>query len=99
MLHRIEERSLTARRRRRGTESKMVARIYDALVAQLGPELRILRSSPVEEIADAGEPLVGVALQCMRDGQPQINPRYDGEYGQVMVFTDDERRQLRGNSR
>ena len=82
-----------------GPKSKRVQGIYHALLQRLGPELDILRHVEPERIAQCGQPLVAEGVRRMREGRVTIAPGYDGEYGVIQVFTDDERRQLEGQGR
>lgn len=82
-----------------GPKSKRVQGIYHELLQQLGPELDILRHVEPERIAQCGQALVAEGVRRMRDGHVAIAPGYDGEYGVIQVFTDDERRQLAGQGR
>ena len=82
-----------------GPKSKKVRGIYQHLLEQLGPELSILRHLDPEAIAECGLPLVAEGVRRMRDGRVAIAPGYDGEYGVIEVFTDEERRQLAGQGK
>jgi len=79
-----------------GPASKKVQAVYEQLLASLGPELFILRHASPEAIAAAGQPLVAEGVRRMRAGQVQIAAGYDGEYGVIQLFTDEERRQFKG---
>ncbi|MBI2502531.1 MAG: UvrD-helicase domain-containing protein [Candidatus Latescibacteria bacterium] len=79
-----------------GPSSKKVQAVYQQLLARLGPELFILRHATPEEIAACGEELVAEGVRRMRQGQVQIAAGYDGEYGVIQLFTDEERQQLKG---
>jgi uncharacterized protein (TIGR00375 family) len=81
-----------------GVGSQRVQTIYDRLLAQLGPELQILRSVDPEEVARQGEPLVAEGLRRMRRGEVNIAPGYDGEFGRIEVFTEEERDRLLGQT-
>ena len=82
-----------------GPNSKKVQRIYHALVAQLGPELDVLRTADIAKIAQSGgQPLVAEGVRRMRSGKVAIAPGYDGEYGRIEVFSDEERRRIEGQS-
>ena len=57
----------------------------DQLVAALGPELRILRQTPLDDITRAGGELVGEAIRRLRAGNvTRISD--DGEYGVIRLF-------------
>lgn len=79
-----------------GANTKKVKAVYDRMLADLGPELEILREIPVDRIAAAGEPLVAEGIRRMRDGVVDLQPGYDGVYGVVRVFNDEERLALQG---
>ncbi len=79
-----------------GPNTKKAQAVYHKLLESLGPELHILRAVPAEEIARCGEGLVAEGVRRMRAGQVRIAAGYDGEYGTIQVFTDQEREGLRG---
>ncbi|MGE4351493.1 MAG: UvrD-helicase domain-containing protein [Bdellovibrionales bacterium] len=72
-----------------GSASKSVGQAYDRLTAELGPELEVLASVPVEDIAKTN-PLLGEAVTRLRSGDVIRQPGYDGEYGVIRLFTPDE---------
>ena len=82
-----------------GPKSKRVQGIHRHLLEQLGPELFVLRAVAPERVAACGEPLVAEGVRRMREGRVAIEPGYDGEYGVIQVFTDEERRDLEGQGR
>ena len=77
-----------------GPKSKTVQRRYCRLLAQFGPELTILRHTPVEELRQHWS-LLGEAVGRMRSGRVQRQPGFDGQYGVIRVFSDRERREWR----
>ena len=82
-----------------GPNSKKVQRIYHAIVESLGPELDVLRTADIAKIAQsAGQPLVAEGVRRMRNGKVGIAPGYDGEYGRIEVFSDEERSRIEGQS-
>jgi len=70
--------------------SRAVARGYDQAIAKLGPELAILQSMPVEDIARAGSALLAEAITRLRAGQVICEAGYDGEYGVIRLFEGNE---------
>jgi len=72
-----------------GAASKSVAQAYDRVSARLGPELNILGEVPVEDIS-AADPLLGEAVTRLRAGRVIRQAGYDGEYGVIRLFEDDE---------
>jgi DNA helicase-2/ATP-dependent DNA helicase PcrA len=79
-----------------GPQSKAVQRRYEDLVSQLGSELFILESAPLEEVRRAGSTLLAEALSRMREGRVICSAGFDGQYGSIHLFTKDELR--RGSS-
>lgn len=76
--------------------SKKVAHVYQQLLAQVGPELYILREADFEEIKAVGGELLARAIEKMRAGQVHATPGYDGEYGAIKIFNDIERAEVLG---
>lgn len=75
---------------RMGPKCKKVQESYSSLLSTLGPELKILLESSLEEIESAGLPLLAEAVRRMRAGKVDIRPGFDGEFGTVRLFTDEE---------
>ena len=78
-----------------GVGSKAVKQSYERLLAALGPELAILETVPVEDIARAGAPLLGEAIARLRRGEVIRDAGYDGEYGVIRLFEDEELREAK----
>ena len=82
-----------------GAASKKLRQRYFRLLEALGPELEILRRVPLEDLARQGGeagPLLAHAIDKMRRGEVHIAGGYDGEYGEIRLFTPEERRRLQG---
>ncbi|MDD5451695.1 MAG: UvrD-helicase domain-containing protein [Desulfovibrionales bacterium] len=73
-----------------GPKSKKVQTSYHQLLRTLGPELDILRKCPLSDIESEGSPTLAEAIRKMRGREVHIDPGYDGEYGKVRLFTDEE---------
>lgn len=71
-----------------------VRRAYERLLQQIGPELSLLLDAPLEDVSRAGPPLLAEAMRRVRAGEVHAEAGFDGEYGVVKVFDDDERRRL-----
>jgi DNA helicase II / ATP-dependent DNA helicase PcrA len=71
-----------------GPSSKKVASAYDELLNRLGPEMDILRHTPLDEITAAGGHLLGEAVRRMREGRVIKEGGYDGRYGVIRLFED-----------
>jgi ATP-dependent DNA helicase UvrD/PcrA len=73
-----------------GAKSKKVDAEVGRLVAALGPELAILRETPIDEVSRAGGSPLGEAVARLRRGEVIKDPGYDGEYGSIRLFRDRE---------
>jgi DNA helicase-2/ATP-dependent DNA helicase PcrA len=69
-----------------GRKSKKVTAQTDRLVAELGPELGILREIPLDDIGQAGGSPLAEAIARLRRGEVRREAGYDGEYGTVSLF-------------
>lgn len=69
-----------------GPASKKVATEYYRLITAMGSEFNILLETPLKVIGEAGSDRLREAIGRMRDGNVDIIPGYDGEYGRVRIF-------------
>jgi uncharacterized protein (TIGR00375 family) len=79
-----------------GVKSKKVSALYDAAIRELGPELPILNTLPIDVISRSSVPFLGEAISRMREGRVHIVPGFDGEYGRITVFGPGEKDRLCG---
>lgn len=75
-----------------GANSKSVARHYERLLGQLGPELTLLNEVPLDDIRQATSSLFEEAISRLRRRQVIREAGYDGEYGTIRLFHADELR-------
>lgn len=73
-----------------GPNTKKVMKVYDHLLCKTGPELYILETASEEEIVRHGGETISLAITRMREGSVSKNPGYDGEFGVVKIFKQDE---------
>ena len=78
-----------------GVSSKAVTTDYLQLIEKLGNELKILMDLPLDEIENAGSPLLKEAISRVRSGNVHIAPGYDGEYGKINILEEVERREIK----
>lgn len=73
-----------------GSTSKGVKRQYEELLGQLGPELPLLTEVPLEDIRRATSSLFGEAVRRLREHRVIREAGYDGAYGTIRLFRDEE---------
>lgn len=73
-----------------GPASRKVTDSYERLVGAVGPELFILERTPLEDLRRAGPALLAEGVRRMRAGEVIREAGYDGEYGVIRVFRDEE---------
>jgi uncharacterized protein (TIGR00375 family) len=78
-----------------GPASKRVDEAYSRLINAFGSEFRLLMDTPLPELA-AVSPLLAKAVERVREGKVIRQPGYDGEFGVITVFAEDERAELSG---
>ena len=69
-----------------GPKSKKVVGEVGRLVAALGPELSILRETPLDELRRVGGSLLSEGIARLRRGEVIRDAGYDGEYGTIRLF-------------
>ena len=77
-----------------GSKSRKVGDMYAKTLERFGPELAILRNVPEAELACFFPPLAE-AVGRMRRGDVRLQGGFDGEYGTVKMFSDEEQREIR----
>lgn len=73
-----------------GPSSKTVDSEYFSLIRNYGPELNILLDLPPEELTKGGFEVLGEAIKRMRNKRVIILEGFDGEYGRIKVFHEEE---------
>lgn len=78
----------------RGPDTKGVQAIYEKMLLS-GSEFDILLRKNYEEIGSFAAPEIVEGIRRVRDGKLEIEPGYDGEYGTVTIFSDQERTKMK----
>lgn len=74
----------------KGVDTVSVKGMYDNLVQRFGPEFHILLDLPEEQLRTEFPGRVGEAVIKVRQGDLDIQPGYDGVYGQVKIFSQEQ---------
>jgi len=72
-----------------GSQSRRVADLREAILHRVGAELFVLAEAPLDEIARLS-PMVAEGIRRMRAGEVIRYPGYDGQYGLIRLFHDEE---------
>lgn len=72
-----------------GPSSKSVTAEYERLIHKFGSEFLILREVPLDDLTK-DSPLLGEGISRLRAGKVIKHAGYDGEYGIIRLFEDDE---------
>ena len=72
-----------------GTKTKKTMAMYEHLIRDVGSELEILRTIPIEDLQKSSK-ILAEAVHRMRQGQVFRHSGYDGEYGRISMFTAEE---------
>jgi len=74
-----------------GPNSQNVQTTFQEMVRRLGNEMFILQDAPVDMIKKSAGSLIAEGIRRVRNKEVHIAAGYDGEYGQIKIFTDQER--------
>ena len=77
-----------------GEGSKRVKQKYNDLLEKFGHEFNILHELDYESLERSGIALLSEAIKRMRSKQITLLPGFDGEFGKVKIFTQEEREKL-----
>ncbi len=77
-----------------GEDSKKIKAIYSKIISKYGSEHNVLHHLPIEDIKK-NDPILSIALDRLRKGIYNSQPGYDGFYGRISFFNDEELRQLK----
>lgn len=79
--------------------SKTIMLHYNKLLEQFGPELYILNFIGIDELRISENSLLAEAIERMRKNEVMITPGFDGKYGSVKIFREDEIRKTAVNKK
>ena len=79
-----------------GPNSKNVQTLYMQMLSKLGNELYILQDAPLKDIEASAGDLVAEGIGRIRKGDVDIAAGYDGEFGTINLFNEENRQQKEG---
>lgn len=71
-------------------KGKKVRAMYEQLVQKVGNEFHILLDASLPEIESASTPAIAEAIRRVRLGEMYLKPGYDGVYGVVQIFSEED---------
>ncbi len=77
-------------------KSKKVIKEYDNLIENIGNEFHILTEASLEKINKCSNAILANGIKKVREGDLIINPGFDGQYGVIEIFSENNRKQ-KGN--
>jgi len=79
-----------------GVGTKEVEKEYNNLIEKFGSELDILIDIPLSELKSETLPEIAEAILRVRKGKVKVEPGYDGVYGKIRIFSQEEKREVSG---
>jgi len=76
----------------KGRKSKKVLSEYKKLISKGGSELNILLKLSYDKLKQFASPMIAEGIKRNREGQVYIKPGFDGQYGQVTLFSEKEKK-------
>jgi uncharacterized protein (TIGR00375 family) len=73
-----------------GKGSQAVMREYHSLIAKFGNEFEILLNADEKNIRSNIPERIAEGIMRVKDGKVNISPGYDGEYGKINIFGEEE---------
>jgi len=72
-------------------QSNKVLTVYNELIKNGGSEFNILIDLSLDELKNFTEPIIVEGIKRVRQGKLQIDPGFDGQYGQIKIFNEKEK--------
>jgi len=76
-----------------GVKSQTVQKEYQKLVNEFGGEFKVLLDVSREDLDRVASPRIAEGIIRVRKGQVKITPGYDGVYGKINIFGEEEKKE------
>jgi uncharacterized protein (TIGR00375 family) len=80
-----------------GKTSKRVRNLFMGIIEKAGNEFKVLLDLTKEELYEIMPDVLADGILKMRDNKIKISPGFDGQYGTVNIFSDNERKEAKEN--
>jgi uncharacterized protein (TIGR00375 family) len=77
-----------------GVKTKTVKTIYDQAIQEFDNELNILIKAPIDKLSKELGPKITQGIKRNREGNVNIVPGFDGRYGKVKIWEENEKLQV-----
>jgi len=77
-----------------GVASKRVREGYETLLEAVGSEFDVLLDADKSTLLNATTPEIAEGIIRVREGKVSIEPGFDGEYGKIKIFSEEEQKDL-----
>ena len=77
-----------------GPQSKKIIQTYNSLIKKCGSEFDMLLHLSIEEIRKSSNEVIAEAIRRMRNREIYIKEGFDGEFGKIKVFQEDEKKEI-----
>lgn len=75
----------------RGRKSKLVQKYYGEMIKKAGSQINILLNMGLKDLASIAPAEIVEGIRRVRAGELDVNPGFDGQYGEVHIYKEGER--------